>query len=568
MDQNYALSLYPLSTDILRDLKNSLNQDFTGISVSSLRQYSPFKIIKKLRELKCQTLLIIIDDPSIEMIQATLLSIAFFTKAKNVQVYYKHRNSFSNFTKLQCISSLITFFLATIRCYVTLFKANYELKRILTRKYKKHAIDFSKPKKILYLKTNLWLGVKAGGSVGHVSGVINSFIKHNWDLFFCSAESPLMLSNKVKHMPISVSKNFGYPPELNNYVHHFQTVKQIKKKISNNKDKFTFIYQRMSVCNYTGPQISNYLKIPLVTEYNGSEVWVSKNWGRPLKFSKVAENAEEACLKYSDLIITVSEPLKEDLINRGVPNNKIVVYPNCIDPDIFDPTKITDETSNDVRKKYNLDQKHNVLTFIGTFGKWHGVDVLAQSIKSLVDNHQDWLDKNKVHFLIVGDGFEMPKIKKLIGHPPYKNYSTLTGLIPQDNAPSYLKTSDILLSPHVPNSDGSKFFGSPTKLFEYMAMKKPIIASKLEQIAEVLSESISVENMINDEPSHHPTARALLVKPGDITELTKAIMATVENPTWWDHLGNNARKEVENNYLWEHHTKAIIDGLKRQCKSS
>ncbi len=57
----------------------------------------------------------------------------------------------------------------------------------------------------------------------------------------------------------------------------------------------------------------------------------------------------------------------------------------------------------------------------------------------------------------------------------------------QSEAPTYLAISDIVVSPTVPNPDGSPFFGSPTKLFEYMAMGKPIVASDLDQIGEVLT---------------------------------------------------------------------------------
>ena len=54
------------------------------------------------------------------------------------------------------------------------------------------------------------------------------------------------------------------------------------------------------------------------------------------------------------------------------------------------------------------------------------------------------------------------------------------------SVPSLLDACDILVSPHVPLDAGAEFFGSPTKLFEYMAMGKGIVASRLGQIGEVL----------------------------------------------------------------------------------
>jgi len=55
--------------------------------------------------------------------------------------------------------------------------------------------------------------------------------------------------------------------------------------------------------------------------------------------------------------------------------------------------------------------------------------------------------------------------------------TVLTGLVPQVEGRCYIAACDILASPHIPNPDGTPFFGSPTKLFEYMAMGKAIVAS-------------------------------------------------------------------------------------------
>ena len=81
--------------------------------------------------------------------------------------------------------------------------------------------------------------------------------------------------------------------------------------------------------------------VPLIVEYNGSEVWVSQNWGNGLRFKKLAQMAENVMLQSADLVVTVSKVLKEELVGRGIPSNKIVYYPNCIDPMVFNPTRFT-----------------------------------------------------------------------------------------------------------------------------------------------------------------------------------------------------------------------------------
>src|SRR5206468_9930424 len=116
-----------------------------------------------------------------------------------------------------------------------------------------------------------------------------------------------------------------------------------------------------------------------------------------------------------------------------------------------------------------------------------------------------------------------PRVKEVLREVPRELY-TLVGLVPQGEAPSYLAAADVLLSPHVANPDGTRFFGSPTKLFEYMAMGRAIVASELEQIGEVLAGSHHV-GRDGMPPTERTLARSLglLVTPGSQDELIAAI---------------------------------------------
>ena len=79
----------------------------------------------------------------------------------------------------------------------------------------------------------------------------------------------------------------------------------------------------------------------------------------------------------------------------------------------------------------------------------------------------------------------MPDAREIAAKSNVTEECLFTGLIPQEKGPQYLAVADILVAPHVPNPDGTPFFGSPTKLFEYMAMGRGIVASNLDQIGEV-----------------------------------------------------------------------------------
>jgi glycosyltransferase involved in cell wall biosynthesis len=152
------------------------------------------------------------------------------------------------------------------------------------------------------------------------------------------------------------------------------------------------------------------------------------------------------------------------------------------------------------------------------------------------------LVSGKLRFVLVGEGQLLPEMKLAL-EPYVKDGSVLfTGLLPHDQVSRYLDSADILVSPHVPNLDGTPFFGSPTKLFEYMAMGKVIIASNLDQLSEVLT--------------HGQTG--WLVTPGDADELAEAIRYMAANPTLRSKLGMQAREAALSNHTWGQNAHRVL----------
>jgi glycosyltransferase involved in cell wall biosynthesis len=293
------------------------------------------------------------------------------------------------------------------------------------------------------------------------------------------------------------------------------------------------VYQRYSVGSYAGAVLARRHGVPLVLEYNGSEVWVARNWGRALRYERLALAAEGASLRHAQLVVTVSQALRDELVDRGVEAERVAWHPNGVDPERFDPARFRAEELRALRKRYGIPPDARVVTFIGTFGHWHGVTVLARAIRA----HAAWAREAGVRFLLVGDGLKMPDVRAEI--EGLEDVVALAGLVPQDEAPLYLAASDVLVSPHVPNADGSPFFGSPTKLFEYMAAAKPIVASDLDQIGEVLR------------------GIAVLVRPGDPDDLVRGLREALDRP----ELGAAARARVLERYTWRHHVEAVLERL-------
>ena len=175
---------------------------------------------------------------------------------------------------------------------------------------------------------------------------------------------------------------------------------------------------------------------------------------------------------------------------------------------------------------------------------------MAKAIIQFFDRFPN--QQEKVHFLIIGDGKLMPEVKNVLENSPYLSHVTLTGKVPQSESPKYLSACNMFLSPHIPNPDGTKFFGSPTKLFEYMAAKRPIIASDLDQIGDILT--------------HLETA--YLVEPGNITALANAINDLVNNPELQQTLAKNAYHLAQTTYTWDAHVAKILGALSSKMNIS
>ena len=122
---------------------------------------------------------------------------------------------------------------------------------------------------------------------------------------------------------------------------------EIRNRQGNKKP--IFIYQRCSLYDYIGVRIAEKYKVPFVLEWNGSEIWVSKNWDNiKFKYRTIAERIEALNLKKADLIVCVSKELKESLVALGVPENKILVNFNGVDVNKFNPSV----NGEQIRKKY------------------------------------------------------------------------------------------------------------------------------------------------------------------------------------------------------------------------
>lgn len=553
------LTAYPLSAKFENAIQELFGCRTQMVTVAQLRSQGSVGLVRQLWSMRGAQILLPIEEENSAALLPVLKLLAASAFSRSVCIVHPDLRQ-ELVSRWSVLLDGLRFTIASVACLWAAQRTRRELNALLSQP-RLMPRTFAKNGDVLYLKTNLWFGIKAGGSIGHIAGVVNGLQRLGHQVNFASAEPPVMIDEAVKFLQAEPPKAFGLPYELNNY--RFQRGFEQMLESTMETHAFGLIYQRLSAANYLGAALSRRYRLPLVVEYNGSEVWIAKHWGRPMRFHTLAAMAEEVMLKHADLVVTISEVLRGELIEKGVEPNRIVCYPNCIDPAVFSPERFSQSERDTLRECYGIAADSIVLSFIGTFGQWHGAEMLAEAIARLYVEERQWVIDNKVHFLLVGDGLKMPQVRTVIEKAGAEEVCTFAGLVPQDQAALHLAAADILISPHAPNQDGTRFFGSPTKLFEYMAMEKGIVASNLDQIGQVLSPRLNAKELPIKTPEHDNSSLAVLYEPGDLEELIRSLRFLVERKDWREWLAKNARQRAMSEYTWTHHVRAILEGLNR-----
>jgi glycosyltransferase involved in cell wall biosynthesis len=385
------------------------------------------------------------------------------------------------------------------------------------------------PRRIVYLRSTPGPGTQAGGAASHIKGVVEGLESLGVEVQIISNDLIAGLNFPDERFRMIPPQPGGSTRALfeihNNLVFTRGAVPLIERADPD------FIYQRYARFSWAGVVAAMRIKRPLFLEYNGSEVWVGRHWDRVGSLD-LLERYERLNLDAAARIFVVSEVERRNLEARGVRSEKIVVNPNGVDVARFRPGVGGAET----RRELGIAEDEVVAGFVGTFGPWHGVEKLAEAIKSMPASL-------RVRFLLVGSGSLHAEVEKQLESEAKAGRVIFTGAVAHDRVPKLLDACDILVAPHIPLADGSEFFGSPTKIFEYMSMGKGIVASRLGQIGEVL---------VDEET-------ALLVEPGNVAELGDAIVRLIESETLRTRLGGRARAVAEREHTWTHNAQRVLE---------
>lgn len=386
---------------------------------------------------------------------------------------------------------------------------------------------------ILYVRATPAAGTHPGGATSHINGVVGALLGLGATVDFVSNDDIAGLdTEKVSFHKIAPDPHIM--PRSAFDIHNGMTFSAIAARHAKGAPP-DLIYQRYCRFSWAGVEASLLSGVPLFLEYNGSEVWIGKHWDKTGQLD-LLERCERLNLKAASRIFVISEVERNNLLRSGVPAEKIVVNPNGVDTDEFRPGI----GGREIREGFGVADDTSLVGFVGTFGPWHGVLALADAIALTPKDA-------KIQFLLVGDGSLRAEVEAKLRSSGDVEQVRFAGIVAHDRVPVLLDACDILVSPHVPLADGSEFFGSPTKLFEYMAMGKGIVASRLGQIGDVLE--------------HNKTA--LFVEPGDPKALVDAILELAGDAPLLARLGAAARETAVAKHTWRRNAEHVLATFER-----
>jgi glycosyltransferase involved in cell wall biosynthesis len=291
------------------------------------------------------------------------------------------------------------------------------------------------------------------------------------------------------------------------------------------------IYERYNLFHLAGLAARRGLKRPLLLEVNSPLAEERTRHGN-LKLVSLARRVEAMTWRGADLVLPVTDVLADHVRAAGVPDERIHVVPNGIDPRLY--------ASLDGlawRQRLQLGSGEIAIGFVGFVRPWHGLDrVLDRMARDRRAN---------LRLIVAGDGPAIPDLTAQAKSLGIASRVQFLGLVGRADIPPLLAAFDIALQPHV------VAYASPLKLFEYMAASRAIVAPSTPNIREVLTDNVD----------------ALLVPPDDPDALWQAIAALADDATVRARLGAGARRTLDRrDYTWDGNARrvaALADDLVR-----
>lgn len=228
---------------------------------------------------------------------------------------------------------------------------------------------------------------------------------------------------------------------------------------------------------------------------------------------KIGRKVENYTYKSADVIIVISQSMKENIMKKGVPEEKIRVVSNWIDTDAVRPVE---KENNRLYEEFGIDKEKFTVVYAGNFGAAQGAQVVLEAAKLLPD----------IQFVIFGGGAEFESAKEKAKDLPNV---IINGLLPQERVPEVYSLGDVAL---ITCKKGVGSSGMPSKTWSIMACNTPIVAAfdPDSELAKIIQEANA----------------GICVEPEEPEQLAEMISALQKKPQFhggWAYVEQHASKE-------------------------
>ncbi len=285
---------------------------------------------------------------------------------------------------------------------------------------------------------------------------------------------------------------------------------------------FLKIYERPN-CIYVR-QMNSFLQLLLAKLFKIPSIFEIPNdpYLAYTQQSRIRRFLERLIDKYSMMLankIVVLSDWSKQRLNRigGISLSKLIVLPSCSDTELFTPL-----SKEECCTGLGFDPSLLYVGFAGSFFSYQGIDTLIDSAPKILKQFTN------TRFLLIGDGPMMYSWQDKVSRKGLQEAFIFPGLVPYKQVPKYIGAMDICIAPHKRDTNQA----SPVKLFDYMACGKPIVASDIAVVREIIN--------------HNECA--ILVPPDNCRELAQAIISLLVDQTKREKMGMEARHFVTSRY--------------------
>lgn len=231
---------------------------------------------------------------------------------------------------------------------------------------------------------------------------------------------------------------------------------------------------------------------------------------------------ESWVLRRADAVTCICDGIRNDLLERGIPGDKMTIVPNAVDASRFQPLG---ERDREIERRYGLEGR-KVIGFIGSFYAYEGLDLLVDAMPHLLAQRSD------VTLLLVGGGEVADALKARVEQLGIADNVVMTGRVPYETVDTYYSVTDILVYPR--KSMRLTELVTPLKPLEAMAQKSIFAASDVGGHRELIRNGIT----------------GTLFRADDIEDLVRSLLHLLDTEEEWPAMRDAGRAFVERERTW------------------